>query len=144
MINPITQMKVAKSTTEPNKPFKAKLEGYLNDRKPTLTLGKGNGLCVLYTQINRQFQLIKDSNQRCFNEFPDCYHHKIKLAKECDDLAERLSKGLLMVEELAEGKTLSKEQKGQIKAFMRGAKYLISKLHSVSFNVDEIQGGGNE
>lgn len=59
MMNPITQMKVAKSTTEPNKPFKAKLEGYLNDRKPTLTLGKGNGLCVLYTQINRQFQLIK-------------------------------------------------------------------------------------
>ncbi|EEX49482.1 hypothetical protein [Pasteurella dagmatis] len=144
MMNPITQMKVAKSTTEPNKLFKAKLEGCLNDGKPTLTLGKGNGLYVLYTQINRQFQLIKDSNQRCFNEFPDCYHHKIKLAKECDDLAERLSKGLLMVEELAEGKTLSKEQKGQIKAFMRGAKYLISKLQGVSFNVDEIQGGGNE
>lgn len=40
MMNPITQMKVAKSTTETNKPFKAKLEGYLNDRKPTLTLGK--------------------------------------------------------------------------------------------------------
>ncbi|HDR0612451.1 hypothetical protein [Pasteurella multocida] len=144
MMNPITQMKVAKSTTEPNKLFKAKLEGYLSDGKPTLTLGKGNGLYVLYTQINRQFQLMKDSNQRCFNEFPDCYHHKIKLARECDDLAERLSKGLLMVEALAVGQTLNKEQKGQIKAFMRGAKYLISKLQGVSFNVDEVQRGEDE
>ncbi|MCK3655005.1 hypothetical protein A4G19_04270 [Pasteurellaceae bacterium Macca] len=46
-----------------------------------------------FPQLNRQFWLARESVMRCFTQYPDKFHYKAQLAKECRALAEGLKQG---------------------------------------------------
>lgn len=163
MLNPITKMK--KGTKTPSKTqykarsedlkknpinytdktenaFKAKLEGFLKEK-----CNKGEKYqwaFFVYPQVNRQFELIKDSNARCLREFPDCFHHKQQLAKECRDLADRLNQGYELMKGWRAERELTAEERKQYKAFKHGILYLLNKFNGVALNVEALQGGKDE
>ena len=107
---------------------------------PKIALRFTNPLSFQYAQINRQFELIKESNQRCKETFPDCFHHKVKLAAECSDLIERLSGGESLLKSLNKRYQLTDTEKAQLTAFNLARGYLTHKLVEICKNIAELQG----
>ncbi|OOF56031.1 hypothetical protein BKL49_10850 [Rodentibacter myodis] len=95
-----------------------------------------NPLALKLAQFNRQFDLIKQSNQLCVEKYPDCFHHKLKLSAECADLIERLNNGRALLKALSTGVTLTQEQTALLKSFNQAHSYLVFKLGEV---VDDVK-----
>ncbi|QPB42673.1 hypothetical protein [Rodentibacter haemolyticus] len=127
MINPITQIKQAKQKTQSA------------THRETNTQSKGklhfNPLALKLAQFNRQFDLIKQSNKRCAEDYPDCFHHKLKLSAECADLIERLNNGRALLKALSITNNLTQEQTALLKSFNQAHSYLVLKLGEV---VDDV------
>ncbi|OOS01158.1 hypothetical protein B0188_10120 [[Haemophilus] felis] len=129
-------------TPKQKNPFKANLDGFLKERG-----NKGEKFqwaFFVYPQFNRQFELIKDANARCLREFPDHFHHKQQLAKECEDLKGRLSQGYELMKHWRAEKELTEQELKQYKTFKHAVFYLMGHFEMVVDNVAELQGGANE
>lgn len=107
------------------------------DKQPKTT--KNAALSFDFAQINRQFDLIKTSNQRCLTEFPDCFHHKLKLRKECHTLLNGLFVALDEVKKGLTAEGLPKAQRSKLKASRLTLKYLINHLKDVVSNINELE-----
>lgn len=99
-----------------------------------------NPLSFAYAQITRQFKLISESNKRCFELYPDDFHHKLKMRSEMADLVERLKAGGKLFNALAksEGNTLTKDNAGTLKDFNQANGYLIYKFNEVIEQIDRL------
>lgn len=104
----------------------------------------------LYPQWKRQRELIKQANRRCFDNYPDEFHHKVKMKKESQQLREGLIQGLEVMADLLPI-TLTHAQKAKIKAFKHSSKYLIHYFNDVIKDIEtleieriEQQKGGND
>ena len=97
-----------------------------------------NPLSFAYAQITRQFRLISESNKRCFELYPDDFHHKLKMRSEIADLVERLKAGGKLFNALAksQGVTLTKDNAGTLKDFNQANGYLIYKFNEVIEQID--------
>ncbi|VEH68282.1 Uncharacterised protein [Rodentibacter pneumotropicus] len=97
-----------------------------------------NPLAFAYAQITRQFRLISESNKRCFELYPDDFHHKLKMRSEMADLVERLKAGGKLFNVLAksQGVTLTKDNVGTLKDFNQANGYLIYKFNEVIEQID--------
>lgn len=112
-----------------------------------------NPLSLNYAQITRQFKLISESNRRCLENFPDDFHHKLKMRDECSDLVDRLKGGGKLLNELAKQTDLSQQQTALLQAFNTVNGYLIHKFGEVveqinRLNIErvenqELQGGNH-
>lgn len=98
------------------------------------------GKMTLYPQTTRQFELIRQSITRCRSDFPDCYHHKHQQAKEFENLANSLRSGKTLLDTLTADKTLTKQEKAQLKRFNKATTYLIKHLDEiVAFTAETAQ-----
>ncbi|WP_122983465.1 hypothetical protein [Rodentibacter trehalosifermentans] len=99
-----------------------------------------NPLAFAYAQITRQFRLISESNKRCFELYPDDFHHKLKMRSEMADLVERLKAGGKLFNALAksEGNPLTKDNAGTLKDFNQANGYLIYKFNEVIEQIDRL------
>ncbi|WP_256843226.1 hypothetical protein [Rodentibacter rarus] len=99
-----------------------------------------NPLAFAYAQITRQFRLISESNKRCFELYPDDFHHKLKMRAEMADLVERLKAGGKLFNALAksQGVTLTKDNAGTLKDFNQANGYLIYKFNEVIEQIDRL------
>ncbi|THA19018.1 hypothetical protein D3M83_02350 [Rodentibacter pneumotropicus] len=105
-----------------------------------------NPLAFAYAQITRQFRLISESNKRCFELYPDDFHHKLKMRSEMADLVERLKAGGKLFNVLAksQGVTLTKDNAGTLKDFNQANGYLIYKFNEVIEQIDRLNVEGVE
>ncbi|MBE2896234.1 hypothetical protein HPC38_05010 [Pasteurellaceae bacterium HPA106] len=97
----------------------------------------------------RQFELIKQANQKCADVYPDDFHHKLKMREESARLSAGLKQGRdLVVELIGDGGALADEQRAKNKAFKRAAKFFIKHLDDVVENISQIEqmkkGGADE
>lgn len=90
-------------------------------------------------QWNRQFELIKQANQKCANVYPDDFHHKIKMREECVRLSDGLKQGRELVIELMAQATTTEKQIEKHRAFKRAAKFFIKRLDDVAANITQIE-----
>ncbi|OOF51067.1 hypothetical protein BKK54_04760 [Rodentibacter genomosp. 1] len=99
-----------------------------------------NPLAFAYAQITRQFRLISESNKRCFELYPDDFHHKLKMRSEMADLVERLKAGGKLFNALAksQGANLTKDNAGTLKDFNQANGYLIYKFNEVIEQIDRL------
>ncbi|MDP8170271.1 hypothetical protein QJU96_03065 [Pasteurella skyensis] len=91
-----------------------------------------NILSFKMAQLNRQFELTNQATKRCKENYPDDYHHKIKMRGECLELVKRLKAGKEIYKQLAQGKTLSKNEAKAFKEFKQALSYLIYHYENVA------------
>lgn len=160
MINPMAQLEQWKASHQQDKINRFVSEMNQRDSRPTkiekaektqqeaqgAIKGKCKGelsfnlLSLSCAQINRQFQLILASNQRCLENFPESFHHKLKMRAEMVDLIERLKAGGKLFNALAksQGVTLTQDDAGTLKAFNQANGYLIYKFNEVIEQIDRL------
>ncbi|MFQ1014713.1 hypothetical protein [Avibacterium paragallinarum] len=100
--------------------------------KPTLTISH-------FPQWKRQGELIKQANRKCFEQFPDDFHHKKQMKKESQMLAEGLIQGRELLLELINKQELTPAQQAKNKAFKRSSKFLIGLLMAVVADVEKLE-----
>ncbi|MCW9716723.1 hypothetical protein [Avibacterium sp. 21-594] len=100
--------------------------------KPTLTISH-------FPQWKRQGELIKQANRKCFENFPDDFHHKIQMKKESQALLEGLAQGRELLLELINNQELNTTQQAKNKAFKRSTKFLIGLLMTVVADVEKLE-----
>ncbi|MCW9718952.1 hypothetical protein [Avibacterium sp. 21-599] len=100
--------------------------------KPTLTISH-------FPQWKRQGELIKQANRKCFENFPDNFHHKIQMKKESQALLEGLAQGRELLLELINNQELNTTQQAKNKAFKRSTKFLIGLLMTVVADVEKLE-----
>lgn len=98
-----------------------------------------NPLMAEYSQLTRQFKLIHDSNRKCFEVYPDDFHHKLKMRGECVDLVDRLKGGGKLFNDLAKSANLNAEQTALLKSFNQVNGYLIYKFSEVAAQIEQLQ-----
>lgn len=98
-----------------------------------------------YAQWGRQFNLIKQANLNCLTNFPNDFHHKIKMKKESESLSTGLKQGRELLAELSQTAPLTEAQRAKYKAFKRSANFLVKHLDDVIKDIESLeQGGKNE
>ncbi|MFU2081592.1 hypothetical protein ACLQ9N_03100 [Gallibacterium anatis] len=100
--------------------------------KPTSTISH-------FPQWKRQGELIKLANRKCFEQFPDDFHHKKQMKKESQMLVEGLIQGRELLLELINKQELDKTQQAKNKAFKRSSKFLIGLLMGVIADVEALE-----
>lgn len=100
--------------------------------KPTLTISH-------FPQWKRQGELIKQANRKCFEQFPDDFHHKKQMKKESQMLAEGLIQGRELLLELINSQELNATQQAKNNAFKRSSKFLIGLLMTVVADVEALE-----
>ncbi|QZP15797.1 hypothetical protein [Avibacterium paragallinarum] len=100
--------------------------------KPTLTISH-------FPQWKRQGELIKQANRKCFEQFPDDFHHKIQMKKEGQVLLDGLAQGRELLLELINSQELNSAQQAKNKAFKRSSKFLIGLLMGVIADVEALE-----
>lgn len=136
----------AETNTKPNLVRSPQIEETAKTQQETQGATKGkykgklslNSLSFAYAQITRQFKLISESNKRCFELYPDDFHHKLKMRSEMADLVERLKAGGKFFNALAKSQsiTLTKDNAGTLKDFNQANGYLIYKFNEVIEQID--------
>lgn len=149
MTNPITQLKQHKGKTTatnhtqnaPKAQSKAITpptgKNAQNANKGVLSVG------AYYPQMVRQFNLMKASVERCKRDYPDCWHFKTLTRKECLSLADQLSSGLVLLQEIHRTAPLTAEQSATLKQFKRGAVFLMKQLSQVAEHIEQVEQGTN-
>ncbi|MFZ7198626.1 hypothetical protein [Avibacterium avium] len=100
--------------------------------KPTLTISH-------FPQWKRQGEIIKQANRKCFENFPNDFHHKIQMKKEGQTLLDGLAQGRELLLELINNQELNTTQKAKNKAFKRSSKFLIGLLMGVIADVEALE-----
>lgn len=100
--------------------------------KPTLTISH-------FPQWKRQGELIKQANRKCFDNFPNDFHHKIQMKKESQTLLDGLVQGRELLLELISNQELNTTQQAKNKAFKRSSKFLIGLLMTVVADVEKLE-----
>lgn len=92
-----------------------------------------------FPQWKRQGELIKQANRKCFDNFPNDFHHKVQMKKESQALLEGLIQGRELLLELINNQELDKTQQAKNKAFKRSSKFLIGLLGNVVSDVETLE-----
>ncbi|MFZ7224673.1 hypothetical protein [Avibacterium avium] len=100
--------------------------------KPTLTISH-------FPQWRRQGKIIKQANRKCFENFPNDFHHKIQMKKEGQTLLDGLAQGRELLLELTNKQELNPAQQAKNKAFKRSSKFLIGLLMAVVADVETLE-----
>lgn len=116
----------SESHSEPKKKYQGKLSF--------------NPLAFKLAQLTRQFKLIQDSNQKCFEVYPDDFHHKLKFRAELVDVSERLKAGGKLLNHLAkmQGVTLTRDNQGILRDFNQANGYLLTKFNELIEQIDKL------
>lgn len=99
-----------------------------------------NPLAFKLTQLTRQFKLIQDSNQKCFEVYPDDFHHKIKMRGEMVEIVEKLKAGGKLLNQLAkmQGVTFTRDNQSILRDFNNANGYLLTKFNEVIEQIDKL------
>ncbi len=145
--NPITQLKALKAQMQAQKRTEStsKLKGKANNKASEKNAQKANMQRFLaVAQISRMFDQTNASIEHCKLNFPDCYHHKHHLAKECEQLADGLHNGALLLAQLVQlagHQTLTAEQKTVLANFKAVKNYLTGNFRTTAKHVKAVEDG---
>lgn len=142
-INPISQMRKVKSVSGGNNAITLKTQSDAHREALNTTQGKIrlNPLLFKLAQFTRQFELIKQANARCKETFPDCFHHKHKLAEELAYLSDSLTDGQGLIKQF--GHSMTAEQRKQARRFNLAVNYLTYHFQAVCEDVAALDKAGN-
>lgn len=147
MMNPITQ------TTHQNAHNKRaddavnlqKTESKANPKATNKTAQKRNQSNIFIApQVSRMFDQTNAGIEHCKTYFPDSYHHKHQLAKECKALSSRLKNGGVLLAQLVETvgyHTLTAEQKVVLNGFQKASGYLVANFKETAKHVAAVENG---
>lgn len=144
--NPITQLKALKAQMQAQKRTEStsKPKG-TNIKVGKKTAQKANEQRFLaMAQISRMFDQTNASIEYCKLNFPDCYHHKHHLAKECEKVAQMLDDGGLLLAQLVQlvgHQTLTAEQKTVLANFKAVKYYLTGNFRATAKHVKAVEDG---
>ena len=148
--NPITQLKALKAQIQAQKRTEStestlKPKGNTNPKVSKKNTYKANEKRFLsLPQISRMFDQNNASIENCKLNFPDCYHHKHCLAKECEKVAQMLDDGGLLLAQLVQLvglQTLNEEQKNMLKRFNAAKNYLTGNFIATAKHVKAVEDG---
>ena len=145
--NPITQLKALKAQMQAQKRTEStsKSKGKANTKVSEKNAQKANEQRFLaMAQISRMFDQTNASIEHCKLNFPDCYHHKHRLAKECDKVAQMLDDGGLLLAQLVQlvgHQTLTTEQKTVLANFKAVKNYLTGNFRATAKHVKAVEDG---
>ena len=141
--NPITQLKALKAQMQVQKRTESTLKP--NPKVSEKNAQKANEQRFLaMAQISRMFDQTNASIEHCKLNFPDCYHHKHHLAKECEQLADGLHNGALLLAQLVQlvgYQTLTTEQKTVLANFKTVKNYLTGNFRTTAKHVKAVEDG---
>ena len=145
--NPITQLKALKTQMQAQKRTEStsKSKGKANTKVSEKNAQKANEQRFLaMAQISRMFDQTNASIEHCKLNFPDCYHHKHRLAKECEKVAQMLDDGGLLLAQLVQlvgHQTLTTEQKTVLANFKAVKNYLTGNFRATAKHVKAVEDG---
>ena len=145
--NPITQLKALKAQMQAQKRTEStsKSKGKANTKVSEKNAQKANEQRFLaMAQISRMFDQTNASIEHCKLNFPDCYHHKHRLAKECEKVAQMLDDGGLLLAQLVQlvgHQTLTTEQKTVLANFKAVKNYLTGNFRATAKHVKAVEDG---
>lgn len=145
--NPITQLKALKAQMQAQKRTEStsKPKGKVNTKASEKNVQKANEQRFLaMAQISRMFDQTNASIENCKLNFPDCYHHKHRLAKECEKVAQMLDDGGLLLAQLVQlvgHQTLTTEQKTVLANFKAVKNYLTGNFRATAKHVKAVEDG---
>ena len=145
--NPITQLKALKAQMQAQKRTEStsKSKGKANTKVSEKNAQKANEQRFLaMAQISRMFDQTNASIEHCKLNFPDCYHHKHRLAKECEKVAQMLDDGGLLLAQLVQlvgHQTLTTEQKTVLANFKAVKNYLTGNFRTTAKHVKAVEDG---
>lgn len=144
--NPITQLKALKAQMQAQKRTEStsKPKGKANIKASEKTAQNGKEGVLSLPQISRMFDQTNASIEHCKLNFPDCYHHKHHLAKECEQLADGLHNGALLLAQLVQlagYQTLTAEQKTVLANFKAVKNYLTGNFRATAKHVKAVEDG---
>lgn len=119
---------------------KSQLENHGEPKKKYQGKLSINPLAFKLTQLTRQFKLIQESNQKCFDVYPDDFHHKLKFRGELMDISDRLKAGGKLLNQLAklQGVTFTRENQAVLRDFNQANGYLLTKFNEVIEQIDSL------
>lgn len=142
-INPIAQMRQVKSAGGGNHAAqKTQSDAHSTISETGKAKTKPNPLSFKLSQFSRQFELIKQANARCKENFPDCFHHKRKLSAELGELAEILRDGQALIQQ--HKAAMSAQEKARSKRFNQAIDYLTFHFNAVCEDVAVLDKGGKD
>lgn len=135
--NPMAQLEQWKKNNTVKNP---QLESRRATKKETLVKPLPNPLSFQYAQITRQFRLIQEGNLKCFEVYPNEFHHKLKFKAEISDLIERLKGGGKLLNALAksQGVTFTQDNQSILRDFNQANGYLIFKFGELVEQIDRL------
>ena len=144
--NPITQLKALKAQMQAQKRTEStpKPKGKANIKASEKTAQNGKEGVLSLPQISRMFDQTNASIEHCKLNFPDCYHHKHHLAKECEKVAQMLDDGGLLLAQLVQlagYQTLTAEQKTVLANFKAVKNYLTGNFRATAKHVKAVEDG---
>ena len=122
----------------------SKSKGKANAKVSEKTAQNGKEGFLAMAQISRMFDQTNASIEHCKLNFPDCYHHKHRLAKECEQLADGLHNGALLLAQLVQlvgHQTLTTEQKTVLANFKAVKNYLTGNFRATAKHVKAVEDG---
>lgn len=147
MMNPITQMKQqnAQRKRAETAVTLQKAESKVNPQatdKPAHNRKQGD--FFIAPQVSRMFDQANADIEHCKTYFPDSYHHKHQLAKECKALAARLKNGGVLLAQLVETvgyHRLTAEQKAVLNGFQNACGYVVANFKATAKHVKAVESG---
>lgn len=110
---------------------------------------KNKALFVDRSQLNRVFTLTNMATERNKADFPEHFHFRHKLAKECDQLVESFYKGggliKILMKAIEQGEIKQPENYLEdLAQFVEGASYIKRKLREIAQHVQAVERGEYE
>lgn len=144
--NPIAQLKALKAQMQAQKRTEStfKPKGKANTKASVKTAQNGGKAFLSLAQLSRTFDLANANIETCKANFPDCYHFKKQLAKECEFVVDALHNGALLLAQLVQlsgYQTLTDEQKAVLKQFNQVKGYLTGNLRTTAKHVTAVEDG---
>lgn len=100
--NPITEMKARKNQATAQaqaeaQATEAKTEAQAQTTAQETATAKTKLTFSPYPQISRMFEQTRTGVKHCLENFPDCFHHKHQLGKECKQIQSSLNDVLALL-----------------------------------------------
>lgn len=143
----IKQLKAIKAQMQAQKRTKnpPKAQSKANTQASTKNAKKANKRHFLKApQISRMFDQTNASIENCKRAFPNDYHHKHALKAECEQVAQMLDDGGLLLAQLVQlvgYQTLTAEQKTALSNFKTARLYLTGNLRTTAKHVAAVEDG---
>lgn len=99
-----------------------------------------NPLAFKLAQMTRQFMLMREGVKKCFEVYPDDFHHKLKFRGELVDMVDRLKGGGKLLNQLAkmQGVTFTRDNQAVLRDFNQANGYLLTKFNEVIEQIDKL------